>query len=236
MIQECPICGEDRKEVEFPRAGVRVYYCLICKKSEAIDGFSPKALASAKAVSANEKAKHISAVLHKSYEEISFDILIWGPTSSGVTPDAQKRRELLGALKKNHNASMSEDNCLDDNIPVNLQETIDAEESELLICIASSPGSIGEAHELLSGLGIRGLVWFMEEGKGSYAGQGIAKSLRDSGTVVEFFSAEQIACCAVKTASEFWVRNKVGMAILSEKQIQKAKSLDLRRINKDSLE
>lgn len=216
--------------MDCPRAGVTVYYCLDCNKSEAIDGFASQDLASRKSTKANAKAQDIAKIIESYHDEIKFDILVWGPSLASNDPVKMKRNELLQSLKSlNHRASMSEDNCTGKATPTNLQEMIDSNNSDLVICLATSFGSIGEAHEVILGLKQKALVWFKEKAKDAYAGQGLAKTLRDTGTYVEFFSDEQIACCAVKTASELWVRNRVNLCAQIDESKRRLENIDPRR-------
>lgn len=231
-MQECEECGSKFKVYEFHKVACRVLTCEICKTSKVLSAFDMSECGSAKAVQANLKAQEILGIVDDYCSEIKFKILVWGPATSGVvTPEGKKRVEIRQELEAvKHEVSFSEDACVTGQIPLQLQEYIQKKSHHLLICVCSSFGSVTEASTLIAGIKEKALVWLNEEAKHGFFANSIARTLNSSGTVIEFFTKGQLESCVVKTASVFWVQEKVFLALEADRLRKSADDIDPRRI------
>jgi hypothetical protein len=146
----------------------------------------------------------------RTYDRIKLKILVWGPDPRVATPASQKRIEIRDALRKlGHEAFFSEELMFDrtNTVPANLQERVQLEDMDAVICLASDFGPLQEFQEF--GLKAREFLgWLSVKARDKYTDVGIAQQLRQAGRLPEFFNDDDLSSCAIAAASAEWVEQK----------------------------
>lgn len=203
--------------------------CLSCPSAAMLSSIKETGTTTLSANDALEKAKNIKADLARLNPNKKYRILIWGSAPNSTNPVTQKRHELKKELTEiGHQVFFSED-LVDSGNPINLQEALQTEIVDLVICIASDFGPVGEAHELLLGLGKQALVWFNERAEPAFTGQGIARILNFDGTKVEYYSDDFVRCCAIVKGSISFVDAMAALDNYADYLIRKASRIRVTR-------
>jgi len=133
-------------------------------------------------------------------------VLVWGATPTAEA--ATKRKQVREELEANgHDVFFSEDLAFPEaeGVPTNIQEAFSLHQFDLVVNIANSPGSSGEAHEYALGLREKLLLWLPNGARAGFIGTGLADQLRVLGYFPIFFAAGDLVSCVISLASSDWV-------------------------------
>jgi len=180
------------------------------------------------AESALKAAEEIKSDIINTLNKTSFKILVWGPALTSSNPLAPKRIEIKRMLiQMGHQAFFSEDLVIDGSMPANVQEALQIQKFDIVINLASSLGSTGEAHELMPYMKNRGLLWLHSNAENAFAGHGLAKTLVASGGKVEFYDDDFVECCGIVSGSIYFIEHLVGVQHMAEFYANLSKSLQI---------
>ncbi len=131
-------------------------------------------------------------------------VLIWGPSEHGDKDFYEKRVQIRDRLRElGHQADFSEDILTSDalvagGINLSVAELIQARGYEHIVCIMSSPGSIGEVHDFcrIPEIAHKMTICINEEHFSGYSGQGILRIFAGHhGRIEEFKFPNDITEC-----------------------------------------
>ncbi len=230
----CRICKFSAKEpnIEIPARSLNdsFVFCEPCKASAMKSTFSETQVATIEASEAMDAAESVIEDLSQGQPKKNFRILIWGPTPDAENPLAKKREELRRELRRQgHHAYFSEELVKPGRGPTNVQEAYQVLNIDLVINIAGSLGSTGEAHELMAGIGRSGLLWLNERAESAYAGTGLAQTMVYSGAKVEYYSDIFIKCCGLIKGSLAFVNGMIAVDNMADFYERQASQLRVRR-------
>lgn len=217
----CKIC---RNSTSTPNVEVRAstlcetfVFCKPCKRSAMRSSLNTISAKNLEAESALKAAEEIKSDIVNSIKKTSFKVLVWGPAPASNNPLAPKRVEIKKVLNElGHQAFFSEDLVVGGNIPANVQEALQIQKFDVVINLASSFGSTGEAHELMPYMKNRGLLWLHADAENAFAGNGLAKTFVASGGKVEFYNDDFVECCGIVSGSLYFVEHLVGVQHMAE--------------------
>jgi hypothetical protein len=173
------------------------------------------------------EAKAISAAA-----AYSLRVLVWGPSPTNAAADqggyTEKRKQIKQALLDDgHMAFFSEELRLPGSrIPTNLMEEIQAAEADAVVIIASTHGSVGEAHEYGVQLQAKLLLWLPTAGMKSFTDEGARRYINAAGGRSYFFGERHLSSCVLTLVSSDFVNEKrylqAGIAMRIEQLRQAA--------------
>ena len=154
---------------------------------------------------------HFTALLaDMSY--IKFKILVWGPSLRSKSPVADKRREIHRKLKAEGHESWFSEQFTKRPAGVSLQsyELAQARAAHMIVMLveASAPGVIGEMHDFCKHQDLlpKILLFFPEDMRHSYSGEGLVKDLDKGFRIVQWYKEIDITSCRVLTMVLEWVQ------------------------------
>jgi hypothetical protein len=221
----CQSCGVKtvQKTYMFPRIKLDVLVCQNCRRASEKSIAKQLVPQDSDGIKAAKKAEWLKSLTqeHLDSYNIKLKVLVWGENLSQDTDGARKRKEIIEHLEKSHNfESFVSENGSPENIPVSLAENIHQKLVNLIVCVASNFGPIGELHEHAISIGPRGLWWVNKKGEDGYSGEGIIKNIEAGGGFVEYFTEDQLKTCALRVATLKWLRDKYNFELSNKIQIQ----------------
>jgi hypothetical protein len=122
-------------------------------------------------------------------------VLIWGPGLESTSPLAAVRLQLRALLRaQGHAAYFSEELCEQSNEhSLRLQQSVQAQQFELIISIPASPGSIAEVHDVATDrrVGAKLLVFLNEESVQGYSAQSLQAMNTILGCRIAYYPSER---------------------------------------------
>ena len=207
-------------------SSTRYFVCRDCGKAQRP---TPKLRPAPRVLARARGAAMLTEKILTIARRAKFRILVWGPNPTADTPAARKRHQVREALiVEGHTVHFSEELGLDSGsgVPTNVQEMLQAGQVNLVVNIADSPGSLGEAHEFGAVLGPRMLLWLPEGAKRAFAGTGLAKLRRTAGGATEYYGDPDLSSCVVALASVDWVREQQALSAMAKSYQQLYRALD----------
>jgi hypothetical protein len=203
----CVLCkektgGRMRRKFEGTRVGKSYLVCDRCKRAQRLR------LHFKNPIGRDLYGKFLNATKKQGCR-----VLVWGAAPG--TAAASKRHQIRDELQANgHSAFFSEDLSFPASagVPTNIQELLQLNEYDLVVNVANSYGSLGEAHEYAIVLKQRLLLWLPDAARGGFLETGLAKQLRLLGFPPIFFTNEDLASCVVAIASADWVDDMLGVS------------------------
>lgn len=136
--------------------------------------------------------------------KIRLFVLVWGPGPKGGKV-YEKRIQILNELRgqpAKHAALLSEEiDSLDPapDFPTNVRERIQAQQADLLVVLQSSPGSIGEVHDIAADLQIASkmLIFIDERHMGGYSATGALSVLKGLYNNVRTYNESDLERCVL---------------------------------------
>lgn len=121
-------------------------------------------------------------------------VLIWGPSATGGEM-YQKRLELKKKLQQlGHTVHFSEDVCTPDvlartGLNLTVAELIQAERYDYIVCLMTSPGSIGEVHDFarVKRIAARMMICVDRRHQGGYSGRGVLRVFEGYNGKIDWF-------------------------------------------------
>ncbi len=154
--------------------------------------------------------------------KVKLKILIWGPDPRSKEPLAEKRNEIRATLEEQgHKVYFSEDLIFDKSylVPANVQERVQVDEMDAVVCLAKNPGALQEAQEFAKAAKDF-LLWLSDEARGRYSDIALGQQLRAAGRPPEFFQNDDLKSCVVAAATAEWIlQRRIGyLAIELERE------------------
>ena len=143
---------------------------------------------------------------------INFKILVWGPGLRSKSNVAEKRREIHRKLEAEGHESWFSEQFTKRPPGVSLQsyELAQARVAQLIVMLveASASGVIGEMHDFCKHQDLlpKILLFFPEDMRHSYSGEGLVKDLDKGYRIVQWYTEIDITSCRVLTMVLEWVR------------------------------
>jgi hypothetical protein len=150
--------------------------------------------------------------LLETMKRIAFKILVWGPSLRSKSSVAEKRRDICRKLKEAQHDCWFSEEFTDPPPGVTLKsyELAQASEANMIVMLveAAAPGAIGEMHDFCSHRELlpKILLFYPENMRHSYGGQGLVKDLEKGYRNVEYYTEIDISSCRVLTIALEWVQ------------------------------
>jgi hypothetical protein len=116
----------------------------------------------------------MAAVVYHNFQmgsaQVSFSVLVWGPSRSSDDRFSEKRKQVKESIENNgHKAFFSEELTFDEQytVPVNVQERAQLEMIDLVVCLGTDFGAMQEAQEFADERPQHFLLWLSSRGKGT---------------------------------------------------------------------
>lgn len=157
-----------------------------------------------------------------------------GKASGSSRADAEylKREQIRDRLRaRGHDAYFSEELVSKGPSVASLeaQELAQLSNSDLVVCIGSSPGSASEAAAFKHLLGRGVLFWLPEKGKGTFSDLATAETVRHAGGKAPVFKMDDLDSCVLSAASCEWVEQKSLLAWQIDEQRKLLADQDFRK-------
>lgn len=150
--------------------------------------------------------------LLETMKRIAFKILVWGPSLRSKSHVAEKRRDIYRKLKEARHHCWFSEEFADPPPGVTLKsyELAQASEADMIVMLveAAAPGSVGEMHDFCSHQELlpKILLFYPENMRHSYGGQGLVRDLEKGFRNVEYYTEIDITSCRVSTIALGWVQ------------------------------